>query len=1024
MQGFSELRSCRTVRRSSGLFFCGVLCLLLAIPYVASAQSAPVVTTTQLTVLSGGSATGSVQANTPVTLQATVIAANNTQVIPGQVIFCDASNDKVSKGIMADCVVPIATAQTKGHTEQTGNGPTSYGQASITIYPAAGNRRYEAVFLGNSHYKISSNTTTLTVTGAAATTTSLAVSGSSPNYSLTATVNTPGFSAATGSVDFNDTTTGASLGSVALSQATAVSSLAITSQPQSSDNGACSITSGDFNNDGIADFAVGVGDCVGPDGSKSVAALQILLGKGDGTFTSGTSLFQNNNVTAVTAGDYNNDGFVDLIADADNRYFLAGNGNGSFSATSLGNSCGSVNMLTADFNGDGNLDFAVNCPSTQNNSAGATQIYLGGGNGSFTAGASVPAGGYTLNAFGSADFNSDGFPDLVIGSADFSSIAVYLNDGTGSFQAGTSFPVPSSGIALAVGDFNGDGNADVVIDSEEQVEPGAPDISLLTLEPGNGNGTFGQPVATNITGVQSNTDGFSMVAADFNGDGITDLGMISGNNTAPDVGSVLALGSASGSFRISASVLTQETGDPDYFPGAVGDFNKDGIPDILISSSDMTTAYAIAVGQNFTQTATLSPVNPIGAGTHNVTASYGGDTMTTASTSAAISLTAASAATTLALAAAPTSATFGSQVVLTATLTPYASGQLTTDNEPNNIVFLNGNQAIGTATLKTGLATLNLTSLPVGANSITARYTGDANFAASTSSAVTVTISQSANLPTAPTLTPSSLTFSGTTVGSTSAAQSITVRNTGTVALNISSIAASANFAQTNTCGNSLAAGASCTVSVTFSPASTGSLTGTLTITDNAASQTQTVALSGTGTAASIGITATNVPAGGFTISTSGTTAILLSITPPSGYTGSIPVTCHVTSKSTGTVSNTPTCIVNPSTVNATGGGALTTSLTITTGGQSAQLEHFNRSSGIALAGLLLGVCFIPRRRWNGALLAILCTFILGFAAGCGGSSNNNPSSPGGTTSGNYTVTITATAGSATGSADLPFIVQ
>jgi hypothetical protein len=94
---------------------------------------------------------------------------------------------------------------------------------------------------------------------------------------------------------------------------------------------------------------------------------------------------------------------------------------------------------------------------------------------------------------------------------------------------------------------------------------------------------------------------------------------------------------------------------------------------------------------------------------------------------------------------------------------------------------------------------------------------------------------------------PSSLTFGSTTVGATSAAQTVTVQNTGNAAAAISSIVASGDFAQTNTCGSSLAAGASCTISVTFKPTASGTRTGSVTVTSNAANSPTTISLTGTG---------------------------------------------------------------------------------------------------------------------------------------------------------------------------------
>ncbi|HEV2633612.1 MAG TPA: choice-of-anchor D domain-containing protein [Actinocrinis sp.] len=94
---------------------------------------------------------------------------------------------------------------------------------------------------------------------------------------------------------------------------------------------------------------------------------------------------------------------------------------------------------------------------------------------------------------------------------------------------------------------------------------------------------------------------------------------------------------------------------------------------------------------------------------------------------------------------------------------------------------------------------------------------------------------------------PTSLSFASQTLNSTSAAQTVTVTNTGTAAAAISSVATSGDFAQTNTCGSSLAAGASCAVNVTFKPTASGTRTGNLTISGNATNNPTTVALTGTG---------------------------------------------------------------------------------------------------------------------------------------------------------------------------------
>jgi hypothetical protein len=97
------------------------------------------------------------------------------------------------------------------------------------------------------------------------------------------------------------------------------------------------------------------------------------------------------------------------------------------------------------------------------------------------------------------------------------------------------------------------------------------------------------------------------------------------------------------------------------------------------------------------------------------------------------------------------------------------------------------------------------------------------------------------------TLSATTLAFGNQAVGTSSPAQSLTLTNYGTSTLSITGIIASTNFVQTNTCIPTVASGASCTVSVTFTPGNTGSVNGTLSIADNALGSPQTVSLTGTG---------------------------------------------------------------------------------------------------------------------------------------------------------------------------------
>jgi len=152
----------------------------------------------------------------------------------------------------------------------------------------------------------------------------------------------------------------------------------------------------------------------------------------------------------------------------------------------------------------------------------------------------------------------------------------------------------------------------------------------------------------------------------------------------------------------------------------------------------------------------------------------------------------------------------------------------------------------------TTTSTLTLTasaSVPGGLPPATVQITG-----ISGSLQAMTQVSLSLNGPVAPlaTPTPNSLTFPNTVLGSTSPTRNVTLANNGSATLNISKIAASANFAlrtSVKPCGKTLAAGKTCIISVSFTPKTPGKLNGNITITDNASNSPQTVALTGTGVA-------------------------------------------------------------------------------------------------------------------------------------------------------------------------------
>jgi len=191
----------------------------------------------------------------------------------------------------------------------------------------------------------------------------------------------------------------------------------------------------------------------------------------------------------------------------------------------------------------------------------------------------------------------------------------------------------------------------------------------------------------------------------------------------------------------------------------------------------------------------------------------------------------------------PNPSNLGESVTFTATVTVTPPGGGT---PTGSVTFYDGTTTLGGVALpSSGQAVYATSALTLGSHSITATYSGDANFLGSTSPVLTQQVNGSTL-----TVSPTSLSFGNQVINETSAAKTVTLTNTGATSVTISSITVSANFAiSSSTCGATLAAGAKCKVGVTFTPTVLGAVAGTLTFNDNAENSPQTVALSGTGIA-------------------------------------------------------------------------------------------------------------------------------------------------------------------------------
>jgi hypothetical protein len=124
-------------------------------------------------------------------------------------------------------------------------------------------------------------------------------------------------------------------------------------------------------------------------------------------------------------------------------------------------------------------------------------------------------------------------------------------------------------------------------------------------------------------------------------------------------------------------------------------------------------------------------------------------------------------------------------------------------------------------------------------------------------------------------LTPASLTFPATLVGSSSAAQPVTLANTGNTALTISNIQAAGDYSQTNNCPPTLAAGSSCTLNITFTPTATGVRIGALTLTDSVSSSPQTVTFTGSGYVNTVSVAPVSLTFGSQALKTSSSVQVV-----------------------------------------------------------------------------------------------------------------------------------------------------
>lgn len=373
----------------------------------------------------------------------------------------------------------------------------------------------------------------------------------------------------------------------------------------------------------------------------------------------------------------------------------------------------------------------------------------------------------------------------------------------------------------------------------------------------------------------------------------------------------------------------------------------------------------------------------------------------------------------LPVAVSPTSIDFGTQL-LGATTTPQT---VTLTN--NNATALTINNIAVTATapaLATDFPTSANTcgaSLAAGASctidvafkpSVAAAESGKLTFTdvdPGSPQTVLLTGTGTANAPVAM-LTPTTLNLGSQLVSTTSSpAQTITLKNSGNLTMHIMSIAASGDFGETNTCGATLAAAASCTISVTFTPTVTGARKGDVTVTDDANGSPQVIALTGTGTDFTVTAPST------VTVNRGSNVMFNVTVTPVSGFNQAVMIAC------TGAPTNT-TCVPMSASVTPDGVNPINDAITVTSMAfvPSAPMQvppPSSRQIVLAMMGLVMVVTAFAMRRFRrrvGLAGAMLFVFAV---AGCGGNGHKSTTT---------NITLTGTSGGVSHSATVALTVN
>ena len=481
----------------------------------------------------------------------------------------------------------------------------------------------------------------------------------------------------------------------------------------------------DLNRDGVLDMAVML--------TNGAPNTFLSVGNGDGTFQTPAALpVVTANPDGIVVADLNNDGLPDVIAD-DNGAPGTNSGSiqialqktdGTFIAAGSLMLPGPTGVVAADLDGDGNIDIAA-ATETVNGNQNFVEVFRGKGDGTFSAAVQFPVAAGVLHPI-TAHLTNTAAVDLISSAISANEISVLVNHGA---------------------------NTLTLLSSANPSTIGQPVLLTATIHPTfPGSGAFSGSLVfadgNNALGTSAvNSSGIGSLKTTFASVGNHSLKAVFGGNTSfvnSSASITQVVNKASPSVALSSTINPSSFGQSVIFSIAVAGTSGGPAPTGTVNLLDGNSIVLSGALDN-TGKAALS-TSFLSVGNHVLTAQYPGDANNTSATSSPLTQTINKNSSATTVAASPNPSVFGQLVTFTATVSPSSGASGTPTGA---ITFSDGTTAIGTSTLDAnGKGTLSLTSLSVGTHSISAAYSGDANFSGSASATISQAVNKAATTTT------------------------------------------------------------------------------------------------------------------------------------------------------------------------------------------------------------------------------------------------------------------------------------